>query len=387
MDTLYQLQFACCIVTLMLALMLAYSRLQMRWVNARYERSRWLFAAAMLILSLHYVLQMRCGLRASGDDVGAAINILFYSPCVTLISLGIINVECGGAVRRRYFTIGLSGMALIYAVFLVGWLRAGSLHLGSVLYVLLVVFLAFMVYYVMASFREALRRRRFIEEQTAVDLLPYDRYTWSSLLLLCASALMLVGAVLSRHLLYVVGPLMLVALFVFVMSFIALGYNIMPVDAIVDDAPDLPAYEPTPQSAPEAACAEAAPQEPAMTDERVREIAALLQEWVMSGGFRDPDVNMPALSRRIHVARQELSTYFDHALNSSFRVWLSDVRFQEARRMLIENPHYSNEAISVECGFSSHAHLYKIFRTKMGMTPKMYKKSLSQATDDAQDES
>ena len=47
------------------------------------------------------------------------------------------------------------------------------------------------------------------------------------------------------------------------------------------------------------------------------------------------------------------------------------------RRMLIENPHYSNEAISSECGFSSHAHLYKVFRAKTGMTPRMYRESLA----------
>lgn len=386
MDTLYLLQFTCCIVFLMLALMLAYSRLQMRWVNSRYEHSRWLFAIAMVILSLHYVLQMRCGLRALGDDVGAAINILFYSPCVTLISLGVINVECDGVVRKHYFTVGLSGMALMYTVFLVGWLRAGSLHLGGVLYVLLGLFLAFMMFYVVSSFREALRRRRFIEEQTAVDLLPYDRYTWSSLLLLCASALMMVGAVYSRCLLFVVGPLMLVAMFVFVMSFIAMGYNIMPVDAIIDDASDLQAFTSASPAGQESLPAEDTTQEPAMSEERAREIASLLQEWVTTGGFRDPDINMPALSHRIHISRQELSTYFDHALNSSFRVWLSEVRFQEARRMLIENPHYSNEAISVECGFSSHAHLYKIFRAKTGMTPKMYKESLTLNADDAQEE-
>ncbi len=45
--------------------------------------------------------------------------------------------------------------------------------------------------------------------------------------------------------------------------------------------------------------------------------------------------------------------------------------------MLIENPHYSNEAISSECGFSSHAHLYKVFRAKTGMTPRMYRESLA----------
>ena len=89
---------------------------------------------------------------------------------------------------------------------------------------------------------------------------------------------------------------------------------------------------------------------------------------------------MSMLSRNIGIPRRELTLYFVQYLQSSFRVWLSDIRFQEARRMLLENPHYSNEIISVECGFSSHAQLYKIFRTKAGMTPRMFKEKLVSQT-------
>ena len=93
MDHLLLLQFASCLTTGMLAVILIYSRFQMRWKIARYERSRWLICSAMVLLTLHYVLQMSRGFRASGDDVGAVVNILFYSPAAILVSMGIINLE------------------------------------------------------------------------------------------------------------------------------------------------------------------------------------------------------------------------------------------------------------------------------------------------------
>ena len=64
MNTLFLLQFACCIIMSMLGLILVLSRFQIRWSNRRYEVSRWLLAFSMFVLAGHYVLQMLYGFRA-----------------------------------------------------------------------------------------------------------------------------------------------------------------------------------------------------------------------------------------------------------------------------------------------------------------------------------
>ena len=80
MKSLFILQLVCCVITAMLALQLAMASLQVRWKVWRYEISRWILVASMLFFSVHYLLQMIHGLRAQGTDVGAAFNILFYTP-------------------------------------------------------------------------------------------------------------------------------------------------------------------------------------------------------------------------------------------------------------------------------------------------------------------
>ena len=363
----------------MLAIMLVYSRFQMRWINARYERSRWLICAAMVLLAVHYVLQMGHGLRASGDDVGAVINILFYTPCIMLISLGIINIECGRIFQKHYFSVGMCGLVVLGVTFLIGVYLSGSLHLGVVLYVMFAQFIALLLYFIFISLHETHLRRKVIEAQTATDLLPFDRYTLSSTLFMSAMAFMLVFAILNRGLLYVFGPIMLISLLLFVLAFIGLGYNYRPFDGIMeDDLSDADAD----LLQEGLACGddeEALPLQK-LDVSRMKEIDAAVSEWCTHGGFRNSEVTMSMLSRNIGIPRRELTLYFVQYLQSSFRVWLSDVRFQEARRMLLENPHYSNEIISVECGFSSHAQLYKIFRTKAGMTPRMFKEKLVSQT-------
>ena len=361
----------------MLAIMLVYSRFQMRWINARYERSRWLICAAMVLLAVHYVLQMGHGLRASGDDVGAVINILFYTPCIMLISLGIINIECGRIFQKHYFSVGMCGLVVLGVTFLIGVYLSGSLHLGVILYVMFAQFIALLLYFIFISLHETHLRRKVIEAQTATDLLPFDRYTLSSTLFMSAMAFMLVFAILNRGLLYVFGPIMLISLLLFVLAFIGLGYNYRPFDGIMED--DLPNADADLLQEGMTDGEGTLPQQK-MDVSRMKEIDAAISEWCAHGGFRDSEVTMSMLSRHLGIPRRELTQYFALYLQSSFRVWLSDIRFQEARRMLLENPHYSNEIISVECGFSSHAQLYKIFRTKAGMTPRMFKEKLVSQT-------
>lgn len=75
------------------AFVIAISHLHVRWENGRYERSRWMLFIAMMGMAIQYAVQMAFGFRAAGDDLGAVVNIIIYTPCFTLISMGIYNLE------------------------------------------------------------------------------------------------------------------------------------------------------------------------------------------------------------------------------------------------------------------------------------------------------
>lgn len=101
MDSLFLLQFACFIFMFINAFIVALSCQHVRWKNKRYERSRWMIAAAITGLAIQYVTQMKFGFRAIDDDLGAVINILVYTPCFSLICMGIYNLETTRANRRK----------------------------------------------------------------------------------------------------------------------------------------------------------------------------------------------------------------------------------------------------------------------------------------------
>ena len=377
MDFLYFLQFACFIFMLINALILGITHLHMKWVNRRYEWSRWLILAGMMGLAIQYLLQMLLGFRAKSDDLGAVFNILVYTPCFTTISMGIYNIEATHANRRKMNIVCTCIYAAIIAVFCIGYSNSGSLNIGNWLYAMLVLFganVAYCIYMIMIEMR---KRKKMLELMTGDDMLPYVRYARASIFALFFSTLTMPFAILSTTLLYIIGPLALLSILFFNLSFVAMGFNYVPTEELLDkeeeesaaladeitESSDGQDTEPT----------DGKENLPSFSQERQAAIKEKLDKWCEELGYKDTTVNMFTLSRSLNISKNELSRYFTSCLNSTFRIWLSEVRFEAAKKMMLDYPDYNNDIISAECGFSSRSYLYRIFKEKEGCSPTVWR--------------
>lgn len=435
MDHLFLLQFACFLFMLFNAFTLAVTRLQARWLNPRYERARWLIFVGIMGLAAHYLMQMRYGFRAVDDAVGATVNALVYAPCFSLISMGIFHIEATHVRRRRVYAVCAAINLAILACFFIGFLQHGEMRIGAWLYAMLALFAANVVYCIVVIVREIIKRRRLLETMAGGDLMPYVRYSRASLLILFFPAVVSPFAIISTKMLYFFAPLGLMAFLFFILSFVALGYSYQPKESLLDEeaegkvspavvvaqqektvaqqavaAPDVASAcvaspgvvspgvvspgeaapcdgahagttpdNATSDSASHADAAHAADQAEKtqtatlMPEDRRKQIQQRLDEWCAAMGYKDGGVNLLSLSHAIHVSKDELTIYFDQSLKTTFRIWLSDIRFAAAKKMMIANPDYSNDIISSECGFTSRTHLYRIFKAREACTPTVWR--------------
>ena len=377
MDFLYFLQFACFIFMLINALILGITHLHMKWVNRRYEWSRWLILAGMMGLAIQYLLQMLLGFRAKSDDLGAVFNILVYTPCFTTISMGIYNIEATHANRRKMNIVCTCIYAAIIAVFCIGYSNSGSLNIGNWLYAMLVLFganVAYCIYMIMIEMR---KRKKMLELMTGDDMLPYVQYARASVFALFFSTLTMPFAILSTTLLYIIGPLALLSILFFNLSFVAMGFNYVPTEELLDKEEEESAAladEITESSnGQDVESADSKETLPSFSQERQAAIKEKLDKWCEELGYKDTTVNMFTLSRSLNISKNELSRYFTSCLNSTFRIWLAEVRFEAAKKMMLDYPDYNNDIISAECGFSSRSYLYRIFKEKEGCSPTVWR--------------
>ena len=369
MTSLFILQLVCCVITAMLALQLAMASLQVRWKVRRYEISRWTLVASMLFFSVHYLLQMVHGLRAQGSDVGATFNILFYTPVAFAITLSIINIESTCNKVRRYCLRSMMAYILIAIVFVIGIFKNNSLHIGNMLYVMLGLFVVSMAYFIFIIRKETKARRQKLMENFGSDLIPYVRYSQASIILLHFAAGLLPVAILFNTLLYIIGPLILLSVIFFVHTFIAMGYYITPKEVIPEEDAEEKVTE-----AEDIKDDKSTPGTNILTANRKMEIELALKKWCEEGFYKDYEVNIYSLASKLGYKKNELTEYFNQSEYTNFRTWLSDIRFNEAVRMMKANPEYSIDAISTECGFSSHTWIYRIFKQKTGMSPSQWRK-------------
>lgn len=300
---------------------------------------------------------------------------------------------------------------------------------------MLALFAANVVYCIVVIVREIIKRRRLLETMAGGDLMPYVRYSRASLLILFFPAVVSPFAIISTKMLYFFAPLGLMAFLFFILSFVALGYSYQPKESLLDEeaegkvspavvvaqqektvaqqavaAPDVASAcvaspgvvspgvvspgeaapcdgahagttpdNATSDSASHADAAHAADQAEEtqtatlMPEDRRKQIQQRLDEWCAAMGYKDGGVNLLSLSHAIHVSKDELTIYFDQSLKTTFRIWLSDIRFAAAKKMMIANPDYSNDIISSECGFTSRTHLYRIFKAREACTPTVWR--------------
>lgn len=370
---LYLLQFACLIFMFICAFFIAVTRLHVRWINRRYEWSRWMIFAALLFMAVHFFLQMYFGFRATDEDVGAVINVLVYLPCFTLFSMAIYNIEATHTKRLKMNLICAAVYAAMLAAFAVGFSFSGSLNIGAWLYVMLALFFGNIVYCIYMIIIDMNKRKKLLETMTATDMLPFIRYARASIAMLSLIAISMPFAILSTKSLYIIGPVGLLVLLFFIVNFVAFGNCYVPTEELLDrergngetdDDEQTTAENCASQSA--ADCEQSAQR---LSAERSAFIQAALDKWCADMGYKDSSVNMLTLSHSLDINKNELSQFFSQCQNTTFRIWLSEIRFNAAKKMMKEFPDYNNDIISAECGFSSRSYLYRIFKEKEGCTP------------------
>lgn len=147
MESLFTLQYTCLLVFAMLMLQLLVSRLYQNSTTPQYEKSRLLLAATMLILVVHYALQIKFKLRANDDNVGTVFNTLFYPIANYFLACSIIQLQSSRKTTRRYAIVGALACLSIVGVFAIGWYTSGNMALDGMRGIIFAMFALSMVYF------------------------------------------------------------------------------------------------------------------------------------------------------------------------------------------------------------------------------------------------
>ena len=89
----------------------------------------------------------------------------------------------------------------------------------------------------------------------------------------------------------------------------------------------------------------------------------------------DSDLSLQALANESGYSRVHFVRMFKAATGASPHNYLLNLKLERARELL-KNPSISLIEIALDCGFSSHSHMSRLFHRSVGVTPSAYRRSL-----------
>ena len=112
--------------------------------------------------------------------------------------------------------------------------------------------------------------------------------------------------------------------------------------------------------------------------------AGQLQFRDLSVGIRDyiaenidnPDINMKTISRKFGYNTDYIRRCFKDDFGTTPTEYLTELRINQARKLLTEMPFYSVEEISRLCGYSDPFYFSRVFKKATGLSPQKFKNTI-----------
>ena len=119
-------------------------------------------------------------------------------------------------------------------------------------------------------------------------------------------------------------------------------------------------------------------QKPVLTgfsEAELKRIEKSLEIWVQEKKFRDYDKSREEIAKQLRISKEALHLYFATVMKVDFRTWRTELRIEDAKKLLLEDKKTSINIIGEMAGFSDRANFYRQFVKIVGCSPKDWRES------------
>ena len=377
MITLQMMQFTAVVLMLLLTIKLLFLR-ERRIKSRQARQARWLMTTATALLFLHFAIQLKTGLRLMGITQSVMLNLAMLIPASHLFARAILLLQRRGELSLADRWTGPAVWAVTMAMLAVAALTDGKPLLSDTLELRLaertgaVLYMLMQGYYTWRHSVSLVAMHRALHDYYDRDtdgMLRWMQYSIVGLMLL---ALMVPVAIFSS------GPGMLTVAFAvyFLMFYLVDSFCFY----LTSPAPErMQAAE---QNAAEmeeelenlnngkqtdAGTADAA----VLSPEVMSEVEQAVEAWKARGGYCQTGLLQPLAAQAIGISRYRLTAWL-HQQGLKYTEWIAQLRVEEAKRIIVAHPDWSNDAVAQHCGFTDRTVLQRTFKRIEGVTPQKY---------------
>lgn len=100
-----------------------------------------------------------------------------------------------------------------------------------------------------------------------------------------------------------------------------------------------------------------------------------LAQWVADKKYREYDKSREEIAAELDTTKELLQLYFMTNIGQDFRSWRTELRINDAKRMLLEDKGTSIQLVGELCGFSDRSNFHTQFTRLTGCSPKKWRET------------
>lgn len=112
-----------------------------------------------------------------------------------------------------------------------------------------------------------------------------------------------------------------------------------------------------------------------ISESEIRKLQAALKQWVDKKSFREYDKSREDIARELNTTKEILHHYFISIKKVDFKTWRTELRIEEAKRLLLKDKNVSTNVIAEASGFSDRSNFHRQFVKIVGCSPKQWRDS------------
>ncbi len=112
-----------------------------------------------------------------------------------------------------------------------------------------------------------------------------------------------------------------------------------------------------------------------INDEVLSHIERNLKNWVAKGRFRSADISINNVAKAVYTNRTYLSRYINSVHQCSFKTWVTQLRVEESKRLMVDSPELPISDIARRVGFASVESFSHTFTRYVQCSPSRWRES------------
>jgi AraC-like DNA-binding protein len=112
-----------------------------------------------------------------------------------------------------------------------------------------------------------------------------------------------------------------------------------------------------------------------ISESEIRKLETALKQWTDQKRFREYDKSREDIARELNTTKEILHHYFTSIRKVDFKTWRTELRIEEAKRLLLKDKNASTNIIAEASGFSDRSNFHRQFVKIVGCSPKQWRDS------------